>query len=84
MARWRWLLFATMARYEVGEDVYLRIPAARLNRCDTPLTMQPADGDGLGGAGPQCGSRRIGRGGRWACASVVSIPRQIFEWLRRK
>ena len=27
MAKWRWLLFAVMARFEVGEDVYLRIPS---------------------------------------------------------
>jgi len=26
MTRWRWALFAAMARFEVSEEVYLRIP----------------------------------------------------------
>jgi hypothetical protein len=28
MSRWRWLLFAVMARFEVSEDVYYRFRAA--------------------------------------------------------
>jgi hypothetical protein len=34
MAPWRWLLFAVMARLEVGEDVYLRIPPSNVARSD--------------------------------------------------
>jgi hypothetical protein len=30
MSRWRWLLFAAMARFEVSEEIYLRIPTANL------------------------------------------------------
>jgi hypothetical protein len=26
MSRWRWLLFAAMARFEVAEEVYYRVP----------------------------------------------------------
>jgi hypothetical protein len=29
MAHWRWLLFAAMARLELGEDIHLRIPNAK-------------------------------------------------------
>lgn len=28
MSRWRWLLFAAMARFEVSEEAYYRFPAA--------------------------------------------------------
>jgi len=43
MARWRWRLFAIMARLEASEDVYLRIPNARVARCDAAV---PEKGDG--------------------------------------
>lgn len=46
MARWRWRLFAIMARFEAGEDVYLRIPNAKLTRCDVSI---PGVGGNLAG-----------------------------------
>jgi hypothetical protein len=33
MARWRWGLFAIMARFEADEGVYLRIPNASATSC---------------------------------------------------
>jgi len=41
MSYWRWLLFALMARFEAGQDVYLRLPNARVIRGEVPVTMQP-------------------------------------------
>jgi hypothetical protein len=38
MALWRWLLFAVMARFEVDEGVYLRIPSGRVTRCGVSAT----------------------------------------------
>jgi len=32
MGYWRWLLFAAMARLELGEDIHLRIPDATTTR----------------------------------------------------
>jgi len=33
MARWRWRLFAIMARFEADEGVYLRIASTRVTSC---------------------------------------------------
>jgi K+ transporter len=30
MSRWRWALFAAMARFEVSEQAYLRIPTDKV------------------------------------------------------
>ncbi len=83
MARWRWLLFAAMARYEAGEDVYLRIPAARLSRCDVSMTIPRLDAHARDRAR---GGSSHGRSwmGRWACNGPVSLPRRMLGWLRRK
>jgi len=32
MAGWRWLLFVAMARLELREDIYLRIPGTKMPR----------------------------------------------------
>jgi hypothetical protein len=37
MSYWRWLLFAAMARFEVGEDVYWGIPNAKTIRREVPV-----------------------------------------------
>ena len=42
MSYWRWLLFAAMARFEVGEDNYLRIPKAKTIRCDITIEIHPS------------------------------------------
>jgi hypothetical protein len=42
MAGWRWFLFAVMARFEVSEDVYLRIPGTKVTRCDGARTNSEA------------------------------------------
>jgi hypothetical protein len=51
MAWWRWLLFACLARHEAAEEVYLRIPKARLTRYDVPVTISVADDHRRGGRG---------------------------------
>ena len=42
MSYWRWLLFAAMARFEVGEDNYLRIPKAKTIRRDIAIEIYPS------------------------------------------
>ena len=37
MSYWRWLLFATMARLELTEDLYLRIPNGKTIRHDVTV-----------------------------------------------
>jgi hypothetical protein len=34
MSGWRWLLFMAMARFEIPEETYLRIPNAKATRRD--------------------------------------------------
>ena len=41
MSYWRWLLFAAMARFEVDEDSYLRIPKAKTIRRDIAIEIYP-------------------------------------------
>jgi hypothetical protein len=41
MSYWRWLLFAAMARRELGEDVYLRIPNAKTIPLDVSVEVHP-------------------------------------------
>jgi hypothetical protein len=42
MAQWRWFLFAVMARFEADEGAYLRIPRAKVTRCDVATTISGA------------------------------------------
>ncbi len=44
MSYWRWLLFAAMARLELTEDLYLRIPNAKTIPHDVTVDVYP-DGD---------------------------------------
>ena len=44
MSYWRWLLFAAMARLELTEDLYLRIPNAKTTQHDVTVDVYP-DGD---------------------------------------
>ena len=44
MSYWRWLLFAAMARLELTEDRYLRIPNAKAIPHDVTVDVYP-DGD---------------------------------------
>ncbi len=41
MSYWRWLLFAAMARLELREDRYFRIPNARAIRRDVTVDLHP-------------------------------------------
>jgi hypothetical protein len=47
MAHWRWILFAAMARFEVEEDRYLRLPNARVIRHGVATTI-PGAREGAG------------------------------------
>ena len=48
MSAWRWLLFMAMARFEISEEKYLRIPNAKTVRRSGPVhpTPKPADPTG--------------------------------------
>jgi hypothetical protein len=84
MAPWRWLLFAAMARYEAGEEVYLRIPAPRLSRCDRPVPIPWVDYEACDRARRESPDLQSAKGTRWAYNGPGSIPTRILGWLRRK
>jgi hypothetical protein len=75
MSYWRWLLFAAMARFEVQEDVQLRLPNVKIIRRDVPNGVCPKQGS----ADP---SGSIGQVRKVALDSP-STPMRLVSWLRR-
>jgi len=75
MSYWRWLLFAAMARFEVREDVYWRIPNAKAIRRHVPVEIYPKRTSG----DP---SDRIGQVMRVAPDDRAASMR-LVSWLRR-
>jgi hypothetical protein len=74
MSYWRWLLFVAMARLEVRDDVYWRIPNVKAIRRNVPIEIYPKREFG----DP---SESIGQGRR--VVDCRSAPMRVVYWLRR-
>lgn len=70
MSYWRWLLFAAMSRFDLREDVYLRIPNVKTIPRDVRVEIysKRVSGDPLG----EDRVTRLARCGRSALIRVAS------------
>ena len=74
MSYWRWLLFVAVARFEIQEDMHLRLPNVTIIRRDVPVEVYP----GRGSADP---SASVGQGWRVALDWRFA-PMRLVSWLR--
>jgi hypothetical protein len=85
MSYWRWLLFAAMARLELREDVYLRIPNAKTIPLDVSVEVHPERKESWDrtAAAPHGAQAPIQYRMKQLVCDYRSVLVRIVPWLRR-
>ena len=79
MSYWRWLLFAAMARLELKEDAYFRIPGAKTIRRDVTVDLySDREPTPASGRSPVA---EIEKRGRHAAPDSGLAPMRLAAWL---